>query len=353
MHIWRRLLMSAGTVLVVAACAEVGPSEPEYAMDPLAETYLGQAVDILEDHSVKKHQIDWAVFRDITFREAEGARSPAETYPAIISALVRIDDNHSFFTPPGGTVPPGGPLNAPQSVGRRFGVTLEDVATEDPVARLLESGFGYLQVPPFSGGAEEANALVARYHDLIGEVDASAPVCGWIVDVRGNTGGNMWPMVAGVAPLLGEGTVGHFVDADGRVSDWFIENGRVGVDDFVLVEARSTSPLKTPDPAVAVLTDGRTASAGEAVAIAFRGRPNTRSFGAPTWGVSTANSAFPLSDGAVIVLTVATMADRFGNVYGGEVVPDVAAPGTASDASPGADAALAAATRWLETQPCG
>jgi len=337
-------------MLVLAACADVGPSEPEYAMDPLAEEYLAQAVDILETHSVKKHDIDWAVFRDATFREAEGALDPAGTYPAIISALERLDDNHSFFTPPGGIAPSGEPLSAPQSVETRLGAALYEGAPEDPVARLLDSGIGYLQVPPFSGGAEQASALVARYHELIEQVDASASVCGWVVDVRGNTGGNMWPMVAGVGPLLGEGTVGHFVDADGYVSDWFIEDGRVGVDDFVLVEAPSTASFTRPFPTVAVLTDERTASAGEAVAIAFRGRPNARSFGAPTWGVSTANSAFPLSDGAVIVLTVATMADRSGTVYGSEVVPDVIVPDL--DA-PGIDAALAAATKWLETQPCG
>jgi C-terminal processing protease CtpA/Prc len=160
----------------------------------------------------------------------------------------------------------------------------------------------------------------------------------------------MWPMIAGVGPLLGLGTAGHFVDADGRVSDWFIEDGRVGVDDFVLVETPLTLELSTPLPTVAVLTDGRTASAGEAVAIAFRGRANARSFGSPTWGVSTANSAFPLSDGAVIVLTVATMADRSGTIYGGEVVPDVIVP---DGEAPGVDPALAAATRWLEARPCG
>jgi len=31
---------------------------------------------------------------------------------------------------------------------------------------------------------------------------------GWIVDLRGNGGGNMWPMLAGVGPVLGEGVVG-------------------------------------------------------------------------------------------------------------------------------------------------
>jgi carboxyl-terminal processing protease len=43
--------------------------------------------------------------------------------------------------------------------------------------------------------------------------------------------------------------------------------------------------LVVPSPRVAVLTDTGVASSGEA--IAFRGRPNTRSFGTPTCGLST------------------------------------------------------------------
>ena len=29
--------------------------------------------------------------------------------------------------------------------------------------------------------------------------------------LRGNGGGNMWPMIAGVGPLLGEGPLGYFI----------------------------------------------------------------------------------------------------------------------------------------------
>ena len=35
---------------------------------------------------------------------------------------------------------------------------------------------------------------------------------GWIVDLRGNGGGNMWPMLAGIGPILGEGIAGYFID---------------------------------------------------------------------------------------------------------------------------------------------
>ena len=36
----------------------------------------------------------------------------------------------------------------------------------------------------------------------------------WIVDLRGNYGGNIWPMIAGVGPVLGEGIIGWIVYND-------------------------------------------------------------------------------------------------------------------------------------------
>ena len=53
--------------------------------------------------------------------------------------------------------------------------------------------------------------------------------------------------------------------------------------------------LRRDRPRVAVLTDGGVASSGEATVIAFRGRPDSRSFGAPTCGVSTAIENYAMS----------------------------------------------------------
>ncbi len=89
--------------------------------------------------------------------------------------------------------------------------------------------------------------------------------------------------------------------------------------------------LITPNPRVAVLTDIGVASSGEAIAIAFRARPNTRSFGTPTCGLSTAVTQMPLSHGgqmlpfsqsARIAVVTSVMADRTKQRYGGAVLPD-------------------------------
>jgi hypothetical protein len=75
--------------------------------------------------------------------------------------------------------------------------------------------------------------------------------------------------------------------------------------------------------------------------VAFKQRPNTRFFGTATCGLSNANSAYTLSDGAVLELNVATDADRTGAQYGGPVPPDSVITDTS--------AVVPAAVAWLRS----
>jgi len=112
--------------------------------------------------------------------------------------------------------------------------------------------------------------------------------------------------------------VGAFEQADGRVTP-FPVMGATTVDQSGV--------------AVAVLTGPHTASSGEAVTVAFRGRPNTRSFGAGTAGLSSGNSAFPLPDGSEILLMTTIDRDRDGHRYGGVLEPDEAAEDAVAEAT--------------------
>ena len=78
----------------------------------------------------------------------------------------------------------------------------------------LEDKFGYVNIPDFSGGGEAATEFADVLQGEIERVDVEG-VCGWVVDLRKNYGGNMWPMLAGVGPVLGEGIAG-FLRRTGR-----------------------------------------------------------------------------------------------------------------------------------------
>jgi hypothetical protein len=328
--------------LGLAACGGSEPTRavPREEMGPAARAYLDAALDIMQANSLHRARIEWTGLRARAYDTAGTAQTPAETYPAIRSALRDLGDRHSSFAAPpsstgggGGTQPPPAP---------------------PPVGVSLAGGIAYVYMPAFvaSASTEHANA----YHAVLRDLDAASP-CGWVVDVRLNPGGNMWPMLAGIGPVLGEGEVGRFVAPDGATARWWSRDGQAGVvspGGVASVLARvSVAPyrLKRPMPPVAVLTGPVTASSGEAVVTAFRGRPDTRSFGRSTAGLSTANLAYRLSDGAVINLTVSTFADRTGRLYGQSIAPDEVIPVSNITRDPATDQTLRAAVEWLREQP--
>jgi C-terminal processing protease CtpA/Prc len=314
--------------MLAAACSDANLAEPE-GMGLEAARYIGFALDVMEARSIRRHQIDWPAFREQTFAEAGNARTFEETYDAIRAAVERLGDSHSAFLTPSAAV-------------------AEPPPSTDPTARLIETGIGYLEVPAFAG-LDSSGRLTSLYHTLVEGVDTLG-ACRWIVDLRGNTGGNQWPMLAGVGPILGEGTVGFFVDPDSLVNTWTYEDGVAALDG--VRQAGATVPYELGVlPSVALLTDSVTASSGEAIAVAFRERAGVRSFGGATYGVSTANDGFWMEDGALLIVTVTAMADRSGAVYGGALAPDSSVAGTRTG-DRATDPALDAALVWLAGIPC-
>nr|WP_258015160.1 S41 family peptidase [Stenotrophomonas maltophilia] len=172
--------------------------------------------------------------------------------------------------------------------------------------------------------------------------------CGWIVDLRDNSGGNMWPMLLGMAPLLRTSVVnnedvGSFETAQGperwTLTATAVQRAGKPVLDF----GQTGYVLRQPGAPVAVLFGQRTGSSGEASALAWRGRAQTRSFGQPTAGVSTGNNVRTLADGSRLLLTTTVMRDRNDRGDGLKIEPDQRIEGDA--------ATLAAAQAWLLAQP--
>ena len=164
--------------------------------------------------------------------------------------------------------------------------------------------------------AEHAGRYVAAARTALDGVEADR----WIVDLRGTGNGTMWPVLAAVTPLLrGDGELGAFVRRDGTRDPWRLENGVLSLGGRE--QARGEAGRRPGS--VAVLTDSETADSGEAVAVAFRGLPDVRSYGAPTIGFSSGNEVVPLPGGLTLNVTTSRFSDRTGRIHDGPLVPDV------------------------------
>ncbi|MCS4197721.1 S41 family peptidase [Salinibacter ruber] len=328
-----------GWLTMAAWRAADAETATRYDLDEDAYAYLNRALVAMRYASLRRDSLDWPALRRAAFNEARGATAPEDIYPALRLALDRLEDGHSFFDPPGDASPTADA--APDS-----GEATAPAPDEWPTARSVTASggarLGYLHVPAVMGPGEQAYAdsLRGAVRALTSRgLNSDAPPCGWIVDVRGNIGGSMWPMLAGLGPVIGPGRLGASVEASGDRRPWFYDDGRAGAvylggwyrNVSVEVEA-PPHRFDPPHPPVAVLTDSRTASAGEAVAVAFRGRRNARSFGASTAGKTTSNQTVYLPDGARLFVTAAVYADRTGRVYGGPLAPDVRSTAPEADA---------------------
>lgn len=313
--------------IVIVACGAVAIGA--VAAPPTPQEYLDSAISALRANHVNRDKVDWPALEAAARRLAKDADTTSETWPAIRHVIAALGEKHTSF-------------DAPSSKKAASTPPATDKPRALPEVARLNDKFGYVRVTQFAGSREAGRNYADTLRDGIHRL-AEGGACGWVVDLRGNSGGNVWPMFDGVAPLLGDGHVLTFdVPAQGRF--------RVLMKDGVAFQEGGAVPYKLEawralvkdDAPVAILTDGATASSAEAVAIAFAGRLNVRRFGAPTSGYITANMPVVLADGARINMTVGWNVDRTGRRY-----EDPLAPDEATDA----EAALLRAQSWLAAQP--
>jgi carboxyl-terminal processing protease len=298
---------------------------PAPTLSETAGTYLNNIITIAERSSINRLTIDWAAYRRDVLAAAGSAQTIQDLLPAIRTAITLLRDGHSSYRSASGTT---------------IFVPLRSCAPPAVIPLTLPSTIGSVRVGAFSGTVEQANAFARQIQDAISAADRE-DLIGWIVDLRSNGGGNMWPMVAGLGPILGEGPLGYFIGPTGAETLWEYRNGSSISGGFPITVVSPPYTLRRPQPRVAVLSDVGIASSGEATLIAFRQRANTRSFGQPTCGLSTANSTSTLSDGALFNITTSVMADRAKTRFGEPVPPDEVISDQAQ--------AIQRAIGWLQT----
>jgi len=318
----QRLRLAFTWAVIVCAVAPFA-----HAKDPEAEqsgdvVVLMAAISAMKEKALTRERVDWGEVEQTGRRKLDDGESLGDV---LAWAVERLGDGHSrvltaqearmFLGKQDHRAEPAGPSAMPPPL--------------DPSGRLAITSSGcrvaYLRVPYFLSAdpptmSTFAGSLASLQRRLEGEGARAV-----IIDLRGNVGGNMWPMLAGLSGVLGDGKHGEIWAPDGSRQAWGTSIGAAwaGVPENVVMADES---FKGPQAALwpaAVLTDQRTASSGEAIAISFKGRANTRSFGDATRGASSANEIVSLPDGSMIALTTSLMVDRNGKRYGGPITPDV------------------------------
>ena len=302
------------------------------AIAPPIADYLAAFFTAVRPQALDRETIDWEMLRTDAYTLAAGADSLPQVHPVLDFTLRRMHRHSSLQTPR---------AHRGWATGNNANDEV-DPNLEYATGRRVDDRMVYLRMPGVSSGHDKTlRAYADSLARLIERLDAPG-TDEWVLDLRFNTGGNCWAMLAGIGPLLGDGVCGYFMERDGSAaSGWWYWEGGSWLGKQKQLTLTDLYVLRRP-ARIAVLYGPKTSSSGEVVAVAFRGLPNTRSFGQPTGGYSTGNRQIKLSDGANVLLTVSVYGDRDKNAYDAAIPPDELV-----EPIPGTDAAAEAAATWL------
>lgn len=290
------VIVLAGLLLVAAM--KLAPVLGIYIVPPSPQSYAARALTYMEQGMYADTE-EWERCRTETLEQLKTATSYEDTYSALEAAVKVAGGKHSFFTAPG-----------TQSGGADEVILPETSIQEDVLV---------ITLPAFMGSQEEGQRYAKTVLDALRE---QITMKGIILDLRGNTGGDMGPMVSAVSPLLPDGELLYF-NIRGHQTPVTLTNGKVaGGGTAVEMEAfKLTGAEQMP---IAILTDDQTASSAEATLLCFRGMENVKTFGTATAGYASCNSVCYLYDGAMLGITIGSDVARTGEVFCDEpILPDV------------------------------
>lgn len=284
-----------------------------------ASAFIREVIAIAEKNSIVKDSVNWEKVYENMLSLAGSAKTTRDCYPSVnylISELNKKGDNHSGFYPP--------EFNTKHKS--------ENMDERQPESNYLGNSIAYISVPGFSTISKKlSEAFATKIQAMIKSLDSSYTITKWIVDLRENTGGNMYPMIAGLGPILGDDTLGYFyMPGLKEKHPWYYSKGISGCDGTALCKVKHPYNIRQQNPKIIVLSGPNTASSGEMTLISFMGKANTTVVGSSSAGYSTGNAGHTLSDGSVLNLCESYCSDRNHNKHLGSIPPDISVPLTGS-----------------------
>lgn len=292
---------------------------------------VSEVSDIIKSKSLFSDSLNWNQINDsltlLPFGKDDSTNNLL-IFKFFTNKLRKAGDRHSFFLT--------------QAQIKSF--VKKNPEPREPEGKYLGNGIGLIKVPHYALFTSPNLTQQDFANDIrsqIKKIDSQIEIKSWIADLRGNNGGDMWPMLGGLNALITDGIVGYFVgNKNQKEIAWESINGEIGFTNKII----DTYKVKKISKKIAILIDSKTASSGEMTAISFIGLANVKVFGQPSAGYVTANATINLSDGTQLNLATSNVADRTHKIYSGKIIPDVIVN---TQPNSNIDETLETAKKWL------
>lgn len=275
-------------------------------MESNTERYVEQAFDSIEFYSFYKKVYNFDSLKSAVLNKLSDS---SHAMHKELSAAIRAIDIHSYI------------LTKEEYALLESGTDPEVQDNPYPFqGKMLFDRYAYVAVNGFRGVdsisshnyADSLQQIVLHLHDYDPE--------GWIIDLRNNSGGWIYPMISGLGPILGQGIKAYEIDREGSEEEYYFAK-----DDSTYLQLTDSVFFFEDELPVAVLIGKETGSAGELLSLCFRGNPKTVLIGEPTYGVATGHRGFFMPDSAYFAITNSIMTDRNRKGDGHSVHPAVTA----------------------------
>ncbi len=279
--------------------------------------FIDKSVELIEANSI--HTENLSNIKSELYRKSQNLSFIDELPPLYIEVFKQLNDYHGGLKYKGKTYGWTNPTERTNTYLR------EKIKIEKRTySKVLDKEIGYIRIVGNNDFAFKKVDSLAN--DIVTHINTinSQRIKGWIIDLRLNTGGNMYPILLGLKEFIGNNVLfGGFRNAQNKpTGNWEIKDGKLVIDHTTLERQMNLDyPVKIDIPVV-ILTSCYTASAGEMTAISFTGRQNTSFVGEPTANYTTAVQGFKINEDAGINLSTDYVVDRNLKVYKSNILPD-------------------------------
>lgn len=276
-----------------------------------AQDYIKKAFEIIKKHGIKS-DLEKINISKLDYKHIKNIPD-AYNY---VHFILKILNKHSSQIPP---------------MKFKFPEYKESPLTNKPPITKFSptTGIGYIKINSILyqfGNQKASNDLYKKYvhttRTTINKWYKTNKLRGFIVDIRGNPGGWVTPMIDSLISILGFGTM--FGMSNGKDCVNYLNTFHNYKNVKKTEMNKYFKRIEYTTLPVAVLVDEHTASAGEMTAVSFKPLSNHKIFGNETAGYMSTNLAHIMPDQSVINLTNSLVCDHNKKVYKNmNVVPDV------------------------------
>lgn len=307
------------------------------------KAHIDTAFDIMQ-RSLYSDRVNWEAERIVAYATASSAKNKRELFPAIAKVYKKLDDHHGWFEQYDDKI------RLPWKDTREASDAMKKEWAKGPkvIARMI-GNIAYLRIPGMHVYSRQQIDQCANWlADSVRSLAAKKPK-GWIIDLRLNTGGNIIPMMSGIASFFPEGILSYYLDKNNKaLANSVIRNKIYVQDDTLKADLKNVLPGLSKEK-VAVLIGRGTGSSGEGVAYNFMNRKKTKLLGENSAGVANATEGFVFNnDQSYFLITTSKLGNKNKKAAPETLKPDISVTLKDDFEKPENDDTVKAALAWLK-----